>query len=604
MIQQLAVRLAMCASLALCGHASAATTVNNSQLHTWWHDTHELNNSAPVADNAVRRSTVYDVRVATDAAQGAQYDSYAYMSIPRGGRNKWGYSDNDGAEFADSANLTMSWSSFVYGTDVWVHITLKDGSSISSANDVKIRPSALNFQKVMVDSHTIKVKVPYSSKGYRFSVEFDNQLYTAYNDMSGASGALNSAGTGNAVHTEPRNAMLVFAEPRPAGDEATRLVPTSASGSIHYPAQGMVNNLDTITQEIVYFGPGTYYMPWNYHAKLPASVKWVYLAPGAYVKGALQFMSETQGVFKVTGYGVLSGEKYVYEPDTDNYYEHRAQSNCHASCVKMLRFTSTNSQQYLDLQGVTISEPPYHSFVVYGNEETFQMRVENYKQVGSWYWQTDGLELYTNGSMKNTFFHSNDDVLKIYHNNLDIDNTVIWKNENGPVIQWGWTPRNMDGVHVKDTYVIHNKMYWKDEKTNTCVVNASTHWDPNGQPDANKWVRNIYLENITVEGMTNCALRLYALQNTEKVHIKNLLVDGWNDVGVSSQQSRFTKMAAGLAIGNETTSSAGLKLENYRVGGQYVTKAGGNWQGSALGRLNFDGALWDNWNAWVGSGAP
>ncbi|SFU36027.1 family 49 glycosyl hydrolase [Pseudoduganella namucuonensis] len=601
-------KFALCVSLAVCGQAAAGQpavqTTDTGKLTTWWHAAHELNDSAPVADDAVRRSTVYDVKVATAVTPQHRYDSYTYMSIPRGGRGKWGYEGRDGAEFADEANLTMSWSSFVYSDDVWVHVTLKDGSTIHSADEVKIRPGALNFEKAMVDERTVKIRVPYSPDGYRFSVEFDNQLYTAYNDLAGVSGELNSAGNGAAVHTEPRNAMLVFAEPRLTGQKARELIPNPSSGAIYYPPQGRIDNLDAITQDTVYFKPGTYYMPWNYHAKLPASVKWVYLAPGAYVKGAFQFMSETQKRFKVTGYGVLSGEKYVYEPDTDNHYQHRAQSNCHGSCVKMLRFSSTDAQQELDLQGVTIAEPPYHSFVVYGNEDTFKMRVDSYKQVGGWYWQTDGIELYTGGAMRNTFFHANDDVLKIYHSNLDISNTVIWKNENGPVIQWGWSPRDIDNVHVKDTHVIHNRMYWKDEKINTCVLNASPHWDANGRPDASKWVRNLFFENITVEGKTNCAIRLYALQNTEKVHVKNLLIDGWNELPHTAQASRFRKLSGALAIGNEAANGAGLKLENYRVGGEYVTKHGDNWRDSALGRLNFDGELWDSWNAWVGDGAP
>lgn len=180
----------------------------------------------------------------------------------------------------------------------------------------------------------------------------------------------------------------------------------------------------------------------KYHALLPKQVKWVYLAPGAYVKGAIRFPDDSQGLYKVTGQGVLSGEQYVYEADTNNNYDHLSgASNCHSSCVKMLQFESAQGrQQHLDLQGVTINEPPYHSFVVYGDEQTFSMRVDNYKQVGSWYWQTDGIELYRGSTMKNTFFNANDDVLKMYHSDVSIDNTVIWKNENGPVIQWGSTP--------------------------------------------------------------------------------------------------------------------------------------------------------------------
>jgi hypothetical protein len=582
--------------------AAAQTTANNPGLRTWWHAKNELNATTPVADDAVRRSTFYDVKVATAAAPNARFDAFPYMSIPRGGRDKWGYSDDDGAEFADRANLTMSWSSFLYSTDCWVYVTLRNGLTIGSAADVTIRPAALNLSKEVVDSTTIRVRVPYSANGYRFSVEFGNQLYTAYNDMSGTSGRLNDQGIGRAIHTEPRNALLIFAEPMVSAAESARLVPTSASGSIYYPAPGMVNNLDAITQDIVYFRAGVYYMPWNYHAKLPANVKWVYLEPGAFVKGAFQFLHDNQGVYKFTGFGVVSGEKYVYEPDTDNGYQHRIAPDCHGSCVKLLRLQSSPTmQQYLDLQGVTFMEPPYHSFVVYGDENSFQMRVENFKMVGGWYWQTDGLELYSNGTMKNTFFHSNDDVLKVYHSNLAIDNTVVWKNENGPVIQWGWSPRNINNVQVTNTYVIHNKMYWTDVKGNTCIVNSSPSWsstDPAAAPNAGTTVANLTFENLYVEGKTNCALRLYALSNTDTVHIRNLFIDGWNDLDPASQASKFHRMSTDLWIGNETVSGRGLKLENYRVGGQQIYKAGNNWNSTSTGRLDFDAELWDDWNAW------
>lgn len=594
--------LALLISLVLSAHTAAQTTVDNASLRTWWHSTHEVNANTPVADNAVRRSTLYDTQVATVASPDVKFDSFPYMSIPRGGRDKWGYSDEDGAEFADLANLTMSWTSFLYSTDCWVYITLRNGATIGSAGDVTIRPAALNLGKEMVDSRTVRVRVPYSANGYRFSVEFNDDLYTAHNDLSGTSGKLNASGIGRAIHTEPRNAMLVFAEPMVSGADSARLIPTSSSGTIHYPQPGMVNNLDSITEEIVYFGPGAYYMPWYYHAQLPASVKWVYLAPGAFVKGAFQFVHDNQGVYKFTGFGVVSGEKYVYEADTDNGYQHRIASNCHGSCVKLLRLqASTTMQQYLDLQGVTFMEPPYHSFVVYGGENNFQMRVENFKMVGGWYWQTDGIELYTNGTMKNTFFHSNDDVLKVYHSNLSIDNTVIWKNENGPVIQWGWAPRNMDNVRVTNTYVIHNKMYWTDVKGNTCVINSAPSWsstDPLAAPNAGTTVSNLTVENLYVEGKTNCAIRLHALSNTDTIHVKNLLIDGWNDLDPASQASKFQRMSTDLSIGNETVSSRGLKLENYSVGGQRIYKAGNNWNASSLGRLDFDSALWDNWNAW------
>lgn len=586
-----------------CFSSYAQQPVNNAKLQTWWHSNYELNDSSLVADNKVRRSTHYDVKVST-ASDPARYDSFAYMSIPRSGKSKWGYSDEDGAEFAADAKLTMSWSSFLYGEDVWVYVSETDGKTISSANDVIIRPSSLNFSKELVDSKTVRIKVPYSANGYRFSVEFNNQLYTAYNDMSGESGRLNTS-SGSKVTTEPKNALLIFAEPFLTGDDANRLIPKSSDGSIYYPAEGEVRNLNNVSESIIYFKPGTYYMPYNYHAMLPANVKWVYLAPGAYIKGAFRFPNKNQPVYKVTGYGALSGEKYVYEADTLKDYTHSTTDKCHTNCVKMLQFESDNPQQYLDLQGITIVEPPYHSFVVYGNEDTFQMRVENYKQVGSWFWQTDGIELYTNSTLTNSFFHANDDVLKMYHNNTSATNTVIWKNENGPVIQWGWVPRNLQNIKVKDTYVIHSRMWWKDKKTNTCVINASSHWeDPNSttRADPNTWVKNITIENTYVEGQVNCAIRIYALSSMENIYIKNLKIDAWTDMESAGTVSDFKRYSNGggqkINVGNESTQGKGLKIENYSVGGVYVTRNANNWGANQIGRLGFDAELFDNWNVW------
>lgn len=157
---------------------------------------------------------------------------------------------------------------------------------------VRIRPSQLNLKIEKVSDATVRIMVPYSQHGLRFSVEISDYLYTAYNDMNGVSGHLvesTSAGGGNdrAIHTEPRNALLIFAEPR-LDDEFEP--PVSLDDNIYAVDPGLVDNLDNVTANTIYFQPGVYYMPWNYHAKLSAAVKWVYMAPGAYVKGAFQFL--------------------------------------------------------------------------------------------------------------------------------------------------------------------------------------------------------------------------------------------------------------------------------------------------------------------------
>lgn len=596
------------------GHPRLITTAHTPLLTTWWQDGAEPAASGAVAADKVRQSPYYGVQVATTSHPSRLYDSFAYMSIPRNGNGKVGYTDQDGAEFSSSAGLSMSWSSFQYSTDVWVDVKLKTHQPITSADQVTIRPNNLGFKKVLVNSSTIRIRVPYKTTGYRFSVEFQPQLMTAYNDMSSTSGQLTTDPTGNrAVDTEPKNSMLIFANPTPGADT----IPTERDGSIYRPEPGLVNNLDSIKQDIIFFGPGTYYMGADYHAVLPASVKWVYLAPGAYVKGAFRFLHDTQSHYKVTGLGVLSGEQYVYEPDTANGYKHTVQDECHVTCVKMLQFESSNTGQTLDLQGLTVANPPYHSFVVYAHDgdteipvDAFHMNVSDYKQVGSWYWQTDGIELYSGSTMSNTFFHSNDDVLKMYHSDVTVKNTVIWKNENGPVIQWGWVPRDIDDVHVDNTDVIHNRMYWKDVKYNTCVFNSSSDWQDMGATDTadpTTTVKNMTFTNTRVEGAVNCGIRIFALSNMQNIVIDGFSVDAWNGLDSDSQASllkRYTDASgAKVTIGDQTTDHSGLLLHDYTVGGVPILKAGNNWASDELGRLDFDADTWDDWDA-TATGQP
>lgn len=157
----------------------------------------------------------------------------------------------------------------------------------------------------------MRIQVPYSASGYRFSVEFAPQNFTL-TDNSGKDNA-----SGVIPPTEPRNAMLVFAEPMSLTTGVD--VPTSSDGKILNVTQGNIRSLDNTDAEILVFKPGPYYMGANYRAMLPRQVRWIYLAPGAYVKGAFEFQSSGDvSNYKVTGLGVLSGEQYVYEADTRN----------------------------------------------------------------------------------------------------------------------------------------------------------------------------------------------------------------------------------------------------------------------------------------------
>lgn len=434
----------------------------------------------------------------------------------------------------------------------------------------------------------------------RFSVEFKTKLFTTYNLNNNPTENIH----GQAIHTEPRDALLIFAESTLLGNDVKQYIPHNQDDNIYYVAPGRIDNLNMVNQSVIYFGPGTYYMPSNYHAHFSEYVHWVYLAPGAYVKGAFQFESNND-IIKVTGFGVLSGEKYIYEADINNNYNHTNGEQCWATCVKILRFTSKlDKQQHLYLHGITVSDPPYHTFVVYGDEQSFHMSVSFYHQVGSWYWQTDGLEIYRGSTLKNTFFHANDDVLKIYHSDVIIKNIVVWKNENGPVIQWGWSPRNINNLTIDEVDIIHNRIWWSDIKFNTCIINSASFYadtESTKTADPNQWITGLTISNIRSEGMNPCAMRIYTLSSTQFVTIKNFWIEQWNSLNIYSQISLFKAYTdynkRKVFIGNQSRDKRGLMIQNYTVGAIRVTKAANNWQDIYLGRLGFDAELWENWDA-------
>lgn len=170
---------------------------------------------------------------------------------------------------------------------------------------------------------------------------------------------------------------------------------------------------------------------------------------------------------------------------------------------------------------------------------------------------------------------------------------MIWKNENGPVVQWGWSPRNITNVVVNNTYVIHNKMYWSDVKGNTCILNSSPSWSPSTiEADPNTSISDLYFENVYVEGKTNCAIRLYALSNTTQIKVKNFQIDEWNDLDTMSQASKLQRTSTDISIGTNA-----LCFENYRIGNQLILKNKNNWDSISLGRLDFDSELYENWDA-------
>ncbi|CAM1511790.1 Fc.00g093030.m01.CDS01 [Cosmosporella sp. VM-42] len=533
--------------------ATGISTTNSSQLVTWWHSASEINTNSPVADGNVRQSGIYSVQVTPSGGDpkvvcnsGTFYDSFVYNVIPANGMSNQ-------KQYASSYNQDQAWTSFLYSTDVIVKIT----RSSQKTGPVVVRPSNLNFA-VADTGKSICIKVPYSSHGYRFSVEYNDNLIQL------------SPSNAN----EPSNALLIFASPT----EDSSIVPKS--GSIVYPKPGRVTGLDTAQASTVYFAPGVYYFTGTDHMRLSSTVTWVYFAPGAYVKGAVEFRS-TAPVVKATGHGVLSGEMYVWYADPSLGYQ---QSNgATNNGLRMWRGNNGSNKQTFLLNGVTISAPPFNSMDWSGSLDLVTCLVNDYKQVGSFYGQTDGLELYPGSVLQDVFYHTNDDTIKMYYSNVVAKNLVVWKLSTAPVVQFGWAPRNTENVLIDTVDVIHQA--YQNAGSNPGLIGSNNNYQyaQDGNPsnkytaDISKTTRNITWSNFRSEGPSGCLFRIYALQTLEHLTIKNVWIESWEPASIDTTQSRmpaFYDHDSGYQVGISSFVISGFTVGNTKISASNAASVG------------------------------
>lgn len=251
----------------------------------------------------MRQSHMYSVQVANTTAPNNFFNSFVYEATPRNGNGKLCYpgktdicNDDDQISIEADIGVDMAWTQFLSDADSIVRVTRSDKGSVDPAN-VVIRPTPLGF-KLQKSGDALLITVPYSANGHRFSVEFTDDLWEYCNANQGLdshyvqnknSGGQNyvSSYTNSMpiVGVEPLNALLVFVSPFPSTN--TAYTPDPQSTDIYRPKPGLITGLDSVQKSIVYFEPGVYWATGSAQRMLSSSATWVYIAPGAYVKGAV-----------------------------------------------------------------------------------------------------------------------------------------------------------------------------------------------------------------------------------------------------------------------------------------------------------------------------
>ena len=574
-------------------------TADSSSLKTWWHASGEINTNTAVLPGNVRQSHAYTVQVSTVSDMNATfYDSFVFESIPRNGNGNIldpndptsASNQTDGITIEQHIGLTMAWSQFLYSTAAQVKIHRISGTSCNSS-DVVIRPTNLGFNVSELDGDII-VTVPWSETGAKFSVEFQDSLYDfraacptptcGYIDDVGLDGALNGSkntAQNPVVGSEPLNSLLIFASPFPQSE----FVPDASPSLSHSVEPGFVSDLDTIDKGTIIFNPGVYWFSGTAHAVLHPNTTWVYLAPGAYVKGAVEFTTNSTSMV-ASGYGVLSGEQYVYQANTANKYTSVKSDD---SSLRMWSGCSGwNEQSTFTLTGITLNAPPFNSMDFTGNLNNLSVLASDYKQVGAFFDQTDGLEMYPGSRVRDVFYHSNDDTIKTYYSNVTVDRAIVWKGNTAPVIQFGWESRNMTNVTVNDVDVIHSR--WSTNASHPGLIGSNQVYemDDNQIDTANLSNTLSYLtfSNIRAEGPSGNLFRICPLSNFQNVSILNVSIESFVDLSLGISESQLVTFTD---TSGEPVSMKGFLVRGFTVAGVGVSELDQNWNTTELGNINF-----------------
>lgn len=520
-----------------------------------------------------------------------------YETIPRNGQGQIITpgdpsslsTDYDSITIEADVWITMAWTEFLYSSDVWVKVSRSDNQP-NTADNVVIRPSNLEFTVTDDGEGNVYILVPYRNQGYRFSVEFQDNLYSYHDgcDTTSCDFIQDWHPEGQyyaelkddtpVMSIEPHDALLIFASPFPAPE----YVPDKDSPSTYIVQPGRVPDLSSIANTNVYFTPGTHWMTATDHAVLSSSVEWVYLAPGAYVKGAIQFTTPAK-TLKATGHGVLSGEQYVYQANTADSYKNN-QSN--EDCLRMWSgYSQSGEEQTFVLTGLTTNAPPFNSIDFKGDLDSIAINQWDYKQVGAYFGQTDGTTLYAGSRVRDTFYHSNDDTIKTYGSDVQVRDLVVWKGKTAPTVQFGWASRNVSGITVDGVDVIHMK--YNANSSHPSIIGANQIYEyaetETDTADLANTVRDIYFGNIRAEGIGGNLMRIVPLANYHNITIENVSLGNFSTRSTGIYRSELPEWGDG---NGNNVSLTDFVIRNFSVGGQQILPSLDNSGPEALGGLD------------------
>jgi hypothetical protein len=462
----------------------------------------------------------YQIEVETK--DGSWQPAFVYLSAGR----------TSGTGAADQPGRSMSWTTFFADGPVRVRATSKR----HAAKDVVVRPSRHGILPKKIAERQVEFTL---QPGQKVSVEFP--------------GSINPSGFTGPPFGIPviMDSLVIFADVEPiddplsgyASEDIARILPGNHAESL--PVTDLPGGKedrsklgDVSRKRVVHFLPGVHDLG---YWQVQNSVDHIHFSPGAFVYGAIDvipqgrvagemdidkiyrdaWFSETQrDSFTVTGHGILCGSKLPWHLKKDFSYH---QNDHYWQHIKLVQFAVRD----ITFRDLTLCDASYWTISFINDADSRPTGVfDNFKIVGSWTYNNDGLPLAEGGVVRNCFIHANDDSFKLYHSGGRIENCVLWQNCNGAVFQFGWFAKSLSGLTVSDIDIIHFENWYGVNQGNRAVFNYADAGGPG-------LIEKVSFENIAIEGRV---MRLFGFKAVGGQKLRDFHFNGLSCGGMGAGQ--------------------------------------------------------------------
>ena len=404
---------------------------------------------------------------------------------------------------------SISWVNFSFSNQVTIRVLVSDTNLVPMCDPVKIFPTRYGVTPAV---HGNVVTFTLTQPG-QYSLEIGRDGY--------------------------QHGLLVFANPPetdvPRPDDVNYYRLTNAT-----PAR---INATPVDYSGIYFSGGVHNIGVY---RVPARIKNIYLAPDAWVYGAI--ILDGRPDVRIFGRGVLSGAKLYYRE---------------SHSVEAIRSDGIN------LEGIVLADTKHFAVRLLGANNT----VKWVKIVGGWTYNTDGIAAFAGSVVAHCFIWANDDSLKPYRDNLQISDCAVWQLNNGAVIQLGWGDSRAMNVSIRNLDIFHAE--WNNNAANRGIM--SCIGDKFARGGMSGWQRSFRIENVTTETPVPFIFNLRPNPaSPDQIH--NLLLKNWNvkmDLGLGFTNYLQCADAAqpfdGFVFDNFELNGVKLTESNWLAAGRFVT---------------------------------